>query len=501
MNKESIRNLIGFQSVFKDTFFYTLSKIFSNLFYLIFISSLIKIAGEKNYGFFTTFLMVSQFIYICFLLPFNNGIIRFGREEFIQKNKINNIVFINFIFIIPIIIILILLLFFFRHLIVNYINYNNKIIFFVLLFFILNHFLDFTYYILQAIGKIQLMAFAQIIEKFIPLLFLFLCFVLSTKISLFYTIIFIISGFICSIFFIFLFFDLKIFSPFSFDKNLFIRYIKYTIPIIFGSVLSYFLNWFDIVIIKKFLTIELTGRYFFCYQLFNGYNQLNIVFLTVILPLITSLVVKKRYDLIEQLLSNISFAFFVIFSFSTNFIVLFAYFILWFIYKDNFFSLSLSSFILLFTVTISFLLNFFAALMHALEKTFSYSINSIIVLLLKIILSYFLIQRFGIIGAAISSFVASLTFLYLYIFNDLYKYFKIKIFYFTSSILLTFVYILIYALFKNIYLSFFINSVLLFFFAKYFKIFQKDKLLYLNELDIPLPLKNILKIIIEKFNK
>ena len=486
---ESVRNLKGINTIFSDSAFTIIGRIINNILYFIFITFIVKILGEKKYSEYSLFLMTTQFLYIIFLVWTQSALLRYGREEFLLRTKINRTLTSQLILALPIIFLLIILIFIFRQQLLNYLGFSNFFIPLIILYFIMNFINETLYYSLQALGNFQIFAIAQMSEKFFALFILIIGYFLLDNSKLFFVIFSLLIGFIFAQVFIFFKTKINLIFPLEYDKKIFQKYLKYSIPVIFGSASAYFLNWIDLGIIKEKLAKEIIGQYFYCQQIFNGLTQLNMALFTVISPLVITLLVKNRFDLLKKILDELSIMAIMIALVIFNFLFFFLYFLLLYLFPNNHFAIAQTLMILIFSSTFAIFTNILAAYIMAFELMFLYSINNFLALSIKIILSYFFIDKFGMIGAALSTFVY---FIYNQVFYSIFILQKIKFsltkyFYLIALVIFQ---IFIFLCFKNIFISFFANLILIYLFAKIGKIFSSEKLLILNEINLPNIIKN-----------
>lgn len=488
-NRESVRNVKGFNTIFSDSSVNFFAKIISNVSYFLFITFAIKILGEKKYGEYGIFLMTSQFLYIGFLVWLQSGIVRYGREEFLEHQKINKILYSHLIISIPIILVLTIIVFIFQSKILEYLNFNNFFIYLIIIYFIFNYLTETLYYFLQAIGEMQIMAIAQIIEKLTPLILILLSFYFLKFSKLTFLIVSILVGYFFSELFILFKINKNIFHPIILDFTTLNRYVKYSLPIFLGSLASYFLSWIDIGIIKKLLSIDMVGKYFYCQQIYNGINQINLIVATILSPLVITLIIKNRTDIMKKILNDLSLIGMSLFLFLINILFFIFYFLLLFIFKENIFNISFTLNVLLLSIPLTLFLNVLATFINSYELTWCYAINTIVTLALKIILSYLLISEYGIKGGAIAVFICGFLSIvyYLYFLRKRIEFELKKIIYFTLILILFFT---IYGIVKNVYISFIINFLILILYIKYSKMFAREKIEIINNINIPVVLKN-----------
>jgi len=398
--------------------------------------------------------------------------------------------------ILPIIIALIFSLFALKKIVFGYLHYGaDSMIILLCAYFILNYISEIYYYSLQSVGEIKIMSTAQAIEKAAPFFIIIIIYFFYGQISLNTAIAVLLSGFFFSQLYISLRTKLSYFLPLKFDKKLLKKFFDISAPIFFGSAVGYALTWADMGIMKDlrhlFSDAEISS-FFYCQLLVNGVNQTAIVLLTILLPLTISLIVKNRKDLLNDLLSGISIIFMTVIFFCINLLWFLMHFV--FIYilkKNNIFEISFVLNIMLISAPLTIFLNVLSALINGYELLWGFSINNIVSVTVKILVSYFLILKFGIVGGGLGTIACKIVsiILYKYILRKQISVPLRNVMIFMCFMLLCST---LFLIIKNIYICFVVNNILLFAYIKIYRVFDKTKIQILDKLDIPVSIKSMM---------
>jgi O-antigen/teichoic acid export membrane protein/GNAT superfamily N-acetyltransferase len=307
------------------------------------------------------------------------------------------------------------------------------------------------------------------------------------------------------LFVIFFFFmgNSKYFS-FSYDKELTKKMLAFSIPLIPASLAMWVLNSSDIFFIKYFYTMSDVGTYAFSYKIVMVVQVLLVIPINQgWIPFIFSRIkdpdfIKKKINQTLQLFFAAGFILVIFLSFFTKDILsLFA--------KEGY----LEGTRIIFVAGLSYIMYGGCNLMdvgyHIAEKTrllpkyFTYGAIT------NIILNYFFIKWFGLVGAAIATFLSFFLIFLLYNLN-INKYFPLKISYkviisiFSVGFIVYFLSLLINKLFIN-YIAIFFKIFLLFLYTwLLYIILRRSGALTESFREIYIKIKNIL-IIGENFYK
>ncbi|MDD5491366.1 MAG: oligosaccharide flippase family protein [bacterium] len=265
-----------------------------------YMSLLTRILGPDGYGILALFLLVVQGLFSFFVNWTSAAVIRYGREEFIQEGKVNK-VFWGRSFIIAICLLLAcVLVFFWRQEIAAYIGLPFNRLWLLLVTVVVLTLLSFIQYIFQAVRMIRQYSISQALEKLIQVLALCCVFAGLWSKSVTSIIALLALTSFLTLLWCLLSLDRRLFLPLELDLTTIKRILRFSYPIILGSISAYAVNWIDIIVIKKYMTLADVGIYSVAYRGMSMIQQIGMLTNVVLGPLLVSFVVTNRDDLVKR---------------------------------------------------------------------------------------------------------------------------------------------------------------------------------------------------------
>lgn len=198
--------------------------------------------------------------------------------------------------------------------------------------------------------------------------------------------------------------DFKVLLPLYFDSGYFKKMLHFTFWVILGSTSIYFINWGNNIVLRIFVSIKEIGIYLFAFTIYKGLTFSVSAIGQYFLPFISrnindkdklrNYLAVKRPKIIAVGLAGLVLVFF------------FFPYMRQLIYGDKFSladpivrCLLLGNVINLYTV-------FYGALFNAFKKYKFLNITAVVQIVISVILSFILIPRMGLMGAAIATVIA-----------------------------------------------------------------------------------------------
>jgi len=492
----------------KSSFWDYFSLIFSKggvlLFGVLVVGLITRLLGPENYGKFSLFFMVSQFLMFGLISWTSASVIRFGKEEFIKEGRVNKVFWARTLILAVCFIFGISLVLIFRQQIANYIGFPSWIIWFIIAHFFIYSLSEFLFYVFQAIGRLKTLAlteFSEALSLFIILLFVRFFFRLSPFLFAAILVSYFVAKILIDLFFLFQL-DLKIFFPIEIDKTVLKRILIFSYPLIFGVVAGYIINWADIFFVKKYLTIADVGYYSLALKFITTLNYTSLVLNVVFLPMLVSFLASNRKDLIvryvKRIIPQISFLWligsFLVFTFSPFLIPL--------IFGVQFKVSILPVSILLIGYAITVFSVLYSPVLVAFELIKRGVVVNVSMAIFNLLLVIFFIPRFGMAGAAVSKSLAYALggLCYFFLTNH---YLKLKEYKQILLIIPPVIFFIVVLLLPGIY--FFLISALLLFItmlliAKKINLFSPEDKIIFEKIDMPEFVKKWIYKIIDKLS-
>ncbi|MCD4674819.1 MAG: oligosaccharide flippase family protein, partial [Desulfobacula sp.] len=365
--------------------------------------------GPANYGKVALILSAISLLYLFGLSWLRVSFIRFGKEEFVKENSLRKTTanfFVNNIFSF---IIISISFYIFRKSIFNFLEIKNSYAFWIILFGCLLGFLkNFVFEVLKVIRLIKLQTILLRLVTKIFILFGMLLFVFNIlEINVNYIILIFLVSDLLIIIIGFCFIKFDYFFPLSFDKKMIKRMLIFSYPLFFSAWSSYIINWVDAYVIKYFMNLEYVGIYQAAYKIFGTFKSFwGAGLVTITLPIIMVFKTNGQSDKIKnvylkRLIPQVSFLGMILISF----IIVSTDFAFNLIYGTKFNDSIIPFKILVASQNFTIVSSMLTAIIISYDMTKMLSILGISLGIFNIIADIILVQYFGIIGAAISSFL------------------------------------------------------------------------------------------------
>jgi O-antigen/teichoic acid export membrane protein len=232
------------------------------------------------------------------------SIVRHGREEYIKNKKINQSFWARMYLFVPILVLFILILIIFSKQITSYIGIGQELILLLIIMFVLNGLLNFIGYIYQSTDQMKKSAYILLSQKIFYLLCLFAVLLNFFKANLTVVLILINVSFLLAVVLNIATFDFHKIKPYVFNKEYFKRIWAYSWPQLIGFPGLYVINYIDLFVIKKYMTLPDVGVYNIAYTAFMNISLFIMIIYTVCMPLIVEYRARKKFTLIKKHLRN-----------------------------------------------------------------------------------------------------------------------------------------------------------------------------------------------------
>lgn len=266
---------------------------------------LARMLTTEEMGKYSLFLMIVNLALIIGLNWSDSSIVRHGREEYVKSQKINKSFWARMYLFIPVIILISIILIIFHKQITTYIGIDPKLIMLIIVIFILNGILNFINYMHQSTDKMKQSAYVLLSQKAIFLLSLGLVMLNIFKTNLTIVLILVNTSFLLAVIFNLFFFDFKKIFPYTFDKKYFKKIWQYSWPQLIGFPGLYIINYIDIYVIKRYMTLHDVGVYSMAYNGFTTIAGFLMIVYTIFFPLIVEYKTKKQNHMIKNYIKKI----------------------------------------------------------------------------------------------------------------------------------------------------------------------------------------------------
>lgn len=287
----------------KTSFWDYLSLLSSNLLCLplqiLSVALTTRLLGPEGYGHIVLYNMA---VGLGLMMGVNwtaGSVLRFGREEFELRGKINHTFWARATIMAPCLFIWLIFVLLFKDAMTQYIGMPFWAVGLLAGSVFLGAIHNYLIYILQAIRRMRAYAAVQVIGSAIVVAGLILIFFKLFPGNFLMVILLGILSFMGTIIMMSIFWvPGNILLPVKIDRTILREIFHFSYPIIFASICGYIVSWVDVMVIKQYLTVSDVGSYQVAYQTFLFALSLIMVVSTLTTPILISFLTNDREDLI-----------------------------------------------------------------------------------------------------------------------------------------------------------------------------------------------------------
>jgi O-antigen/teichoic acid export membrane protein len=296
---QGISDKTGVRSLFGDLLNVASSHIVLILLGLISSVLSTRILGKEGYGFISLFGMVTG---VMFLLTSNwtiAAVLRFGREEYDKKGKLNHTFWARNIILIPCLASGFVVAYLLRGKITNYVDMPKWALWLMMGSVLVVEAQTYVDYILQATHRMKVYAVTRIFRSVVSIVGLTVIFLgLLNQTYLTVIVMGICTGAASTFFLILFLFPSRTLLPLKTDRGMLKEVFLFSYPIIIGNTAAYVVNWIDVVFIKYYYAIADVGGYQLSYNIFSLVDGIVGTVNVLMAPVLISFIAAKREDLI-----------------------------------------------------------------------------------------------------------------------------------------------------------------------------------------------------------
>ncbi len=366
---------------------------------------LTRLLTTEDMGKYSLFLMVINLAVTMGLTWSDTSIVRYGREEFVKHRKINQTFWARLYLFIPVMVLIILAFFIFSGPITQYIGISRLWVVFLIILFVLNGTLNFVSRTFQSIDQMKKSAYVLFFQKLIYFIGLLLVFIglFSTNLLIIWS--FMSISFMITLIVNIIMLDRSVITPYRYNKEYLRKIWSYSWPQLMGFSGLYIINYIDLYVIRKYMTLGDVGVYSVSYNGFTIICTMIMLINTLFMPLIVEYRAHGRFGMISDYLKKLPL-------FSSAWVVLvvvgalLSRYIIPLLFSSKYID-SIPSFNILLITTIFYLVSIY---LLPIVNTFDYIIYSQVFNIAKSIVNivgdFIFVPRYGIIGAAYGTLIA-----------------------------------------------------------------------------------------------
>ena len=353
----------------------------------------------EDMGKYSIFLMIVNIAVLLGLNWSDSSIVRHGREELVSHKKINQSFWARMYLFTPILIFFVLVFSIFKKKLTEYMGIETNLMFLVIGVFVLTGILNLIEYIYQSVDQVKKSSFVLFYQRLFYVLALLLLFFKIMPATMANILILINISFVLAIILNLTFFDFRLILPYHLNIQYVKRIWSFSWPQFIGFFGLYAINYVDIYVIKKYMTLADVGTYSIAY---NGFTMLSGILLLqyrLFFPLMVEYRTQRKFHLIRKYLQKMT-SFLVLWVI----IVLVGFFlsdyIIPLIFSESYVGAIPAFKILLISSIFFFLSTYLLPIVNAFDFILYSQIFNLIKCAVNIIADFVLVPKMGIIGAA-----------------------------------------------------------------------------------------------------
>ena len=259
---------------------------------------IVRILEPERYGSYVLFISVALIIAILTTWT-SASIVRFGREEFITEGSVRKTFWANYWILLPAFVLCFLLIFIFRTKLSQYIGIPQNYCCLIFAYILLSNLSSNIPVAFQAMGKMKHFSYLPLVLSASFLLALAVIYFQSFSVSVGLVIGLLIVGHLLTAI-IGLWLLRKGITPICFPRDWIKRCFSYSWPMAFGGASQQVVQNVDQIVIRMFMALAFVGIYNVAYLLQNYLIMVPLLSISLMFPLMTSLIVTREEAKIGQ---------------------------------------------------------------------------------------------------------------------------------------------------------------------------------------------------------
>lgn len=366
-----------------------------------------RILGAEKYGAVALFFSLVQLIFTWGINWTSSSLVRFGKEEFIRTGSMRKVFGTRTTLLILCILLSFFIFFIFRQPLLAFIGWREERVWLIALMLIVFSINNHLNYVLQAFGLFRSYSFIPIIEKLSYIFLLGIVFFCLKKVEISLIIGLMIIAKVIALLFGSSFLRKKPLTPFTIDQKTFKDILLYSWPFFFAFSSGYISDWFDLFVIKYFLTLKDVGVYQAAYQGMSSIGLLLMAITTITFPIVTALKISEREEDIRRYLTRITPQMVLIISLILTLLMLLATpQTIGFIFGGDFRRSTLPLLTLMLCNALMGISVIYSSVLASYDLTKEITLICILMAAINIGLDILFVPRIGLMGAAIATVIS-----------------------------------------------------------------------------------------------
>ncbi|MBI3988698.1 MAG: polysaccharide biosynthesis C-terminal domain-containing protein [candidate division NC10 bacterium] len=265
-----------------------------------------RLLGPEGYGVLALAVSVAQLAFLFGINWTSNALVRFGREELLQEGSIRKTFFARSLLLLLCWTLSVIALTLIRGPAARYIGIPERDLWTIHAMIFVIALSNHTLLILQALGRIRRYALTSLFERIFYIGLLVLYALLRPSVNARMVILAILFSKAFQVFLGASGLKVRDILPISLDRSILQRILSYSWPLIFAFSAGYVVDWIDLYVIRSYLPFREVGTYQIAYQGMLAFSGLLMVLSTLTFPIMTTLRVQDRQDLVQRYITQLT---------------------------------------------------------------------------------------------------------------------------------------------------------------------------------------------------
>jgi O-antigen/teichoic acid export membrane protein len=356
----------------------------------------------EGYGILSLFLMIGGIFCLLLIDWPNSSIIRYGKQEFIETEKISELFWARSSILLVTFLIALFTLLFFKNFMDDYVGIKNAS--FLLIGYICStSMILFISTIFQTTGKIKLFGFMNFISKFSLLVLVTFIIIIFHSLTIIDTILLYTLSQIFVVIVGIAIINKKWIIPINFSKEMILTIVIFTWPMIFGALSTILFNYCSTILIKTYLTISDVGIYSVAYMVITILSAIILSLPYLLLPIVATLKAQQRTQILVDFINEIIPQGVFLWSIFVSIFAIMCSFMIPIIFGLSFAQATTPMLILLIGVSFMSISAFLTCILVNYDLMKKLVFLSILIAILNLVGSLILIPMIGLNGAALAT--------------------------------------------------------------------------------------------------
>ena len=373
---------------------------------LVVLGLMTRLLGNDGYGRLAVFLLVGQFFFLVAANWPGAAVIRFGREEFLRTGRLGRTFWASNLILLVTTIVVASAVLVFHSPLLDYIDIPELSAWMLVVYLLAFTVNNYASRVLQATENLRFGAFLNPISLAVTTAALLLVGFTHPRFTMVAVIAAYLLGKLVSGVWGFAWCGRKLYHPVILDTDQVKRILRFSYPLLVGTLCNYVVGSIDIFVIKRFLTPPDVGLYALAYQGMTVLSEVPLAAMTLTAPLVLTFRTENKDHLTRRYIDTVIPGAVFVWSLLLVPVVFLAPILIPLVSSSEFAGSTLSFRILCVAVSFAALRALYYSIYTNYDMTKAFSVVTAILAGVNVLADIILVPRLGIVGAAIGTTIA-----------------------------------------------------------------------------------------------